>query len=108
VSLLAVILLLVLVGIVVLMLSGPLRAGRATGGARPAAGGQSTGAEPTPFAALERDELEAQREAKYREIRDAELDYHTGKLSREDFEAIDGQLRTEAIEILDRLEESGG
>ena len=29
----------------------------------------------------ERAELEAAREAKYREIRDAELDYRTGKLS---------------------------
>ena len=56
-----------------------------------------------------RDELEAAREAKYREIRDAELDYRTGKLSREDYEAIDAELRAEAIEILDRLDgEPGG
>jgi hypothetical protein len=55
---------------------------------------------------LERDELEAAREAKYREIRDAELDYRTGKLSREDYEAIDSALRAEAIEILNRLEGS--
>ncbi len=53
-----------------------------------------------------RDELEAAREAKYQEIRDAELDYRTGKLSLEDYEAIDAQLRAEAIEILDRLEAS--
>lgn len=45
-------------------------------------------------------ELEAARDAKYREIRDAELDHRTGKLSEEDFEAIDGTLRGEAIEIL--------
>ena len=51
-----------------------------------------------------RSELEAAREAKYREIRDAELDYRTGKLSNEDYEAIDGTLRAEAVEILDRLE----
>jgi hypothetical protein len=50
-----------------------------------------------------RDELEAAREAKYREIRDAELDYRTGKLSREDYDAIDGALRAEAVEILNRL-----
>jgi hypothetical protein len=49
------------------------------------------------------DELQAAREAKYREIRDAELDYRTGKLSREDYEAIDADLRAEAIEILDGL-----
>ena len=48
--------------------------------------------------------LEAAREAKYREIRDAELDYRTGKLSRADYEAIDAQLRAEALEILDGLE----
>ncbi len=51
-----------------------------------------------------REDLEAAREAKYREIRDAELDYRTGKLSREDYDAIDAELRAEAIEILNRLE----
>ena len=59
------------------------------------------------LASPERGELEAAREAKYREIRDAELDYRTGKLSREDYEAIDRALRAEAIEILNRLEASG-
>ena len=52
-------------------------------------------------------ELEAEREAKYREIRDAELDYRMGKLSREDHEAIDAELRKEALAILDRLERHG-
>jgi hypothetical protein len=56
------------------------------------------------LASPERGELEAAREAKYREIRDAELDYRTGKLSREDYEAVDGALRAEALEILNRLE----
>jgi hypothetical protein len=55
--------------------------------------------------AVARAELEAAREAKYREIRDAELDFRTGKLSREDYDAIDGELRAEAIEILNRLEQ---
>ncbi len=49
-------------------------------------------------------ELEAARDAKYREIRDAELDRRTGKLSEDDFEAIDGTLRSEAIEILRALD----
>jgi hypothetical protein len=52
-------------------------------------------------------ELEAAKEAKYREIRDAELDHQMGKMSREDWRAVDRDLRTEAIEILrelDRLE----
>jgi hypothetical protein len=53
-----------------------------------------------------RDDLEAAREAKYREIRDADLDFRTGKLSREDYEAIDADLRAEAIRILDQLDAS--
>jgi hypothetical protein len=53
------------------------------------------------------EELRAAKEAKYREIRDAELDHRMGKLSREDWRAVDRDLRGEAIEILrelDRLE----
>src|ERR1700752_280442 len=50
------------------------------------------------------DDLEAAREAKYREIRDAELDHSTGKLSDADFGALDGALRAEAIEILKALD----
>ncbi len=49
-------------------------------------------------------ELDAAQEAKYREIRDAELDYQTGKLSEEDYAAIDATLRAEAIEILHELD----
>jgi hypothetical protein len=49
--------------------------------------------------------LEAAREAKYAEIRDNELDYRTGKLSDEDFRALDRQLRAEAVEILRALDE---
>jgi len=45
-------------------------------------------------------ELEAAREAKYREIRDAELDHRTGKLSDGDYQALERDLRAEAIEIL--------
>jgi len=58
-----------------------------------------------------RAELEAARESKYREIRDAELDYRTGKMSEADYHAIDSGLRAEAIEILrrlDALEPEGG
>jgi hypothetical protein len=45
-------------------------------------------------------ELEAAREAKYRELRDADLDHRTGKLSDADYEELDRSLRGEAIEIL--------
>jgi hypothetical protein len=51
-------------------------------------------------------ELEAARDAKYREIRDAELDRRTGKLSEQDYEAVDGALRAEAIEILRALDQA--
>lgn len=50
-------------------------------------------------------ELEAARDAKYREIRDAELDRRTGKLSEEDYETVDRSLRAEAVEILKALDE---
>jgi cytochrome c-type biogenesis protein CcmF len=52
-------------------------------------------------------ELEALKEAKYREIRDAELDHAAGKLSDEDFALLDAELREEAVEILDSAENNG-
>ncbi len=55
--------------------------------------------------ASERDELEALKEAKYREIRDAELDYRTGKLSEGDWRELDRGLRAEAVAILHRLDD---
>ena len=51
-----------------------------------------------------RAELEAAKEAKYRQIRDAELDREQGKLSQEDWERIDGELRREAIALLKELD----
>ena len=53
----------------------------------------------------ERAELDALKEAKYREIRDAELDYRTGKLSEADWRALDRTLRAEAVELLKRLDQ---
>ena len=50
--------------------------------------------------------LEAAKEAKYREIRDAELDFRMGKLSEEDWREADRELRADAIEILRDLDES--
>lgn len=49
-------------------------------------------------------ELAARKEAKYREIRDAELDHRMGKLSDADWRRVDRELRAEAIEILKRLD----
>jgi hypothetical protein len=54
-----------------------------------------------------RADLEAAREAKYREIREAELDRRTGKLDEGDWRVIDRQLRAEAVAILRELDELG-
>ena len=50
-------------------------------------------------------DLEARKEAKYREIRDTELDHAAGKLSDEDFRRQEAELRREAVEILKGLDE---
>ena len=77
-----------LLGAVILLVSAPLRSARRA---------------PDPESVADRAELRTAREAKYREIRDAEMDYRTGKLSSEDYATIDGALRAEAVTILDRL-----
>jgi hypothetical protein len=82
-------LILLVVASAVLIVTAPLR-GRA-------------GASDETFEA-ELAELEAAKEAKYREIRDAELDYRTGKLSDGDWRALDRTLRAEAVELLKRLD----
>lgn len=53
-------------------------------------------------------EVEARKEAKYREIRDAELDRRQGKLSEADWRRQDAELRREAIEILKDLDRLRG
>ena len=65
------------------------------------AGGPEEGAEGADRLA----ELEARKEAKYREIRDAEMDFKTGKLSESDHRALDRQLRAEAMEVLRAIDE---
>ena len=86
----AYVLVLVVLAGVVFLITGPLRAAH-----RP---------DEPPSAAAEVAELEAARDAKYREIRDAELDVRTGKLSDEDYAALDGSLRAEAVDILHQLD----
>jgi cytochrome c-type biogenesis protein CcmF len=49
-------------------------------------------------------DLEAAREVKYRELRELELDYATGKLSRGDYAQTGATLRLEALAVLDRIE----
>jgi len=83
-------LVLAVLAVAVLMISAPFRAG----GPAHSGGTES----------VDRAELEAERDAKYREIRDAELDYRTGKLSDEHWHSLDSGLRAEAVEILRRLD----
>jgi hypothetical protein len=88
----ALLVILAVLGTVVAIVSAPLRSGR-----------------------RERDdtsdrvaELEARKDAKYREIRDAQMDLRTGKLSAEDHSVLDRQLRAEAIDVLRALDDAAG
>ena len=92
-----IVLALVIVAIVAWFVTGPLRRSRS----------QAEAAEADledPAIA----EIEARKEAKYREIRDAELDRRQGKLSEADWRRQDAELRREAIEILKRLDRLRG
>ena len=73
------------------LIAAPLLSGRADA---------ATTAEET-----ERAELEAARDAKYAEIRDAEIDFRTGKLSEADWRELDRRLRGEAVGVLHKLDE---
>ena len=79
---------LVLAAVVALVVLLPLRPGAA--------------AEPAVDDA--RADLEAAKEGKYREIRDAELDYRMGKLAADDWRQLDRELRAQAIAILRELD----
>ena len=86
-----VVLVVVVVAAAVLLIAAPLRLGRdAPEGVGPSA---------------VRADLEAAKEAKYREIRDAELDYRTGKLAHEDWRRLDASLRADALDLLRRLDD---
>ena len=65
---------------------------------------QRGSAQPEDPAAAELADLEARKQAKYRQIRDAEADHASGKLSDEDYRRLDAELRAEAIEILKRID----
>jgi hypothetical protein len=86
-------LVLVVLAVAVLVIAGPLRRGRVE--------------EHEAGESAARAELEAAKAAKYAEIRDAELDYRTGKLSEADWRGLDRQLRREAVEVLHRLDALG-
>jgi hypothetical protein len=81
----------VVVLVVVAVIAAPLRS-------------RARGIDPDAAARAELADLEAAKEAKYREIRDAELDQRTGKLSEPDHRALDAELRAEAITLLKRID----
>ena len=82
---------LLLAGLVVGLVTVPFRRESAAGGEDPVIA-----------------ELEAARDSKFREIRDCEDDFRTGKLERSDFERLEASLRSEAVEILERLDAARG
>jgi hypothetical protein len=92
-NVLVAVLIVVLLVVIVAVLSAPLRA---EPGRRRDTGESARHAD-----------LEAAKQAKYREIRDVEMDFRTGKLSETDYRVLDRTLRAEAVEILRELDELG-
>lgn len=86
-------LVIVCLGIVVAVVGGPLFHAA-----------KDPGLEGDPLAGADVLELKASRDLKLQEIREAELDFRTGKLSEADWRAIDASLRAEAARILRELD----
>ena len=84
----------VIVVLVAVFVSAPLRARVGDRDEDPAAG--------------ELAELEARKQARYREIRDLEADRVSGKLTEDDFLRLDRELRREAVDILKRIDRLRG
>jgi hypothetical protein len=93
VSAVAIILVLLAAVVVALIVAAPLRADRAE---------RAETAHASEIA-----DLEIAKAARYREIREAEMDFRTGKLSEADWRAIDRELRAEAVAVLRRLDALG-
>lgn len=85
---------LAIVAVLAWVVTAPLRRGRGGSGA--------SGTEDPRVA-----ELEARKEALYRQIRDAELDRAQGKLSDADWRRADAELRRDAIDVLEQLDQAG-
>lgn len=83
---------LIILAVLAWFVAAPLRAGEA---------GAEGGAELEDADAAD---LEARKEALYRQIRDAELDRAQGKLSDSDWRRLDAELRRDAVAVLKRLD----
>jgi hypothetical protein len=92
-----IVLALLVVAIVAWFVTAPLR--------RPSQGSELSGTRADDPAIAD---LEARKESKYREIRDAELDREQGKLSEADWRRQDAELRRDAVEILKQLDRARG
>ena len=90
---LAPLLVMAIAAVVILVVSHPLR------------GGRTEAAEDRLRDEIE--ELEAAKAAKYREIRELELDLRMGKLDDAEFRRQDRERRAEAVELLRRLDALG-
>jgi hypothetical protein len=90
---LAPLLVMAIAAVVILVVSHPLR------------GGRTEAAEDRLRDEIE--ELESAKAAKYREIRELELDLRMGKLDDAEFRRQDRERRAEAVELLRRLDALG-
>ena len=81
----------VVVAVVAAFVSVPLRRGRDT---------DASDRREDPVIA----DLQARKQAKYREIRDTELDHAQGKLDEREFRRQEAELKREAIEILKAID----
>ena len=54
-----------------------------------------------------RAELEDAKQAKYREIKDAELEHKAGRMTEEQWQLTDRELRREALQILAKIDTLG-
>ncbi|MFT4050075.1 MAG: hypothetical protein QM648_09600 [Solirubrobacterales bacterium] len=55
----------------------------------------------------ERAELEDAKQSKYREIKDAELEFKAGRMTEDQWHETDKELRREAMQILGRIDTLG-
>ena len=53
---------------------------------------------------VERQELEAEKARLLQEIHELDLDHATGKLSEEDYRAIEARLKARAVDVMQRLD----
>ena len=57
-----------------------------------------------PVGLLELQELETEKARLLGEIHDLELDYQTGKLSDEDYQALDARFKSRAVAVMKEIE----